>query len=63
MKPSEIVWAIVVVATLIALLMWAAYADDRCGFRPAAPIGCHGAPPLCVCDEDGHCRWQFVDCQ
>jgi hypothetical protein len=21
------------------------------------------APPLCVCDEDGHCRWQFVDCE
>lgn len=31
----------------------------KCGIPPNPPIRCGRSKAVCVCDEDGNCRWQF----
>lgn len=37
---------------------------NSCGFppvaRPIPPIGTDSCEPVCICDEDRNCEWQFI---
>lgn len=42
---------------LIGIVSQCAQANT-CGLAPMVPLGCQDA--VCVCDEDGDCRWVFI---
>lgn len=34
-----------------------------CGIPPIPPIpsiGCSSMRPVCICDQEGNCEWQFM---